>query len=616
MGGAVRLLLLPHRGQALAQLAFIGVALRGGARDPGRRHARWSAGCSRVGTPPVAGLLISRLLDRLREARPSRGARASCARASAHPARARHRAGRVRHARRRRRASDAGTPPPSASSAGPRPRRSGSRCATLIIPPELARAPRRAPAGARRAADAEPPTTERTRSSCCAATAAASRPRRPSRGSRSRGEVLARGLHPRRDRAPAPAGRARGAAARAGGARGGRAGGRDGQRHAAAGGRGARAPHASTTSCATSWPGCAACSTPTPPRSTWPRTSDSCWRPRRRRGRRPDREPVPFGEGFAGRVAVEREPMLVQDPPPAELPYPALALEIDSLIGVPLLAEGEVTGVLVVGAAAPRRLLRRRPDAAAAGRRPGGARDRPRARVRARAQDRRDAPAQPAAGPPAAAARADGGGALPARRRRGRGRRRLVRRDPDPRRRGRPGDGRRGRQGPRRRRRWSAGCAARCAPTRSRATTPARVVEQLNRLLWTEAEESQMATLLYVVVDPAAEHGPLGQRRAPAAAAVSRRPTPQLPRGRQLGAARRAAVPRLRGGRRSRLDPGATVVLYTDGLVERPGEHIDDGLERLAAAVRGRAGDPQRALRPPARDARARAAARRTTWPC
>ena len=43
----------------------------------------------------------------------------------------------------------------------------------------------------------------------------------------------------------------------------------------------------------------------------------------RRRGRRPrPAEPLPFGEGFAGRVAAEREPMLVQDPAPAELPYP------------------------------------------------------------------------------------------------------------------------------------------------------------------------------------------------------------------------------------------------------------------------------------------------------
>jgi anti-sigma regulatory factor (Ser/Thr protein kinase) len=33
------------------------------------------------------------------------------------------------------------------------------------------------------------------------------------------------------------------------------------------------------------------------------------------------------------------------------------------------------------------------------------------------------------------------------------------------------------------------------------------------------------------------------------------------------------------------MDPGALVVLYTDGLVERPGENIDSGMNRLAAAV-------------------------------
>ena len=112
--------------------------------------------------------------------------------------------------------------------------------------------------------------------------------------------------------------------------------------------------------------------------------------------------PWPFGDGFAGRVAQTREPLLAQDPTPDELPYPALEeLAVDSMIGVPLLAEGEVTGVLVVCASAPRHFTLRRPDPAAAGRRPRGAGHRPRARVRARAPDRRDAPAQPAAGAPA-----------------------------------------------------------------------------------------------------------------------------------------------------------------------------------------------------------------------
>ena len=33
------------------------------------------------------------------------------------------------------------------------------------------------------------------------------------------------------------------------------------------------------------------------------------------------------------------------------------------------------------------------------------------------------------------------------------------------------------------------------------------------------------------------------------------------------------------------LRPGATVLLFTDGLYERPGEDIDEGLERLRAVV-------------------------------
>lgn len=39
---------------------------------------------------------------------------------------------------------------------------------------------------------------------------------------------------------------------------------------------------------------------------------------------------------------------------------------------------------------------------------------------------------------------------------------------------------------------------------------------------------------------------------------------------------------------------GATVVLYTDGLIERRGEDIDTGLDRLAAALlRHRHADPE-----------------------
>jgi hypothetical protein len=41
------------------------------------------------------------------------------------------------------------------------------------------------------------------------------------------------------------------------------------------------------------------------------------------------------------------------------------------------------------------------------------------------------------------------------------------------------------------------------------------------------------------------------------------------------------------------LGPGATAVLYTDGLVERRDEDIDHGLDLLARTLAGAAGGPE-----------------------
>ncbi len=303
-------------------------------------------------------------------------------------------------------------------------------------------------------------------------------------------------------------------------------------------------------------------------------------------------EKLPFGEGFAGRVATGREPILVQDPGAAELPYPALEeLGIDSLIGLPLLAEGGVTGVLVVCAAAPRHftsedmnLLRLAADRVALALDHARVYEREHriAETLQRSLLPERLPQLPGLSVAArylpAAAEAEVGGdwydVLPT----PNGGVGLVMGDVA-----------------------GKGLAAASMVGRLRSAlrayaleghSPVRVVEQLNRLIWTEEDESQMATLVYVVVDPVAEqlhwvnagHPPpllLTEERLPhylesgASVPLGVLPFPEY---------QEATVP---------IDPGATVVLYTDGLVERPGENIDTGLDRLADIVRGSTTQPQ-----------------------
>jgi serine phosphatase RsbU (regulator of sigma subunit)/anti-sigma regulatory factor (Ser/Thr protein kinase) len=121
---------------------------------------------------------------------------------------------------------------------------------------------------------------------------------------------------------------------------------------------------------------------------------------------------------------------------------------------------------------------------------------------------------------------------------------------------------------------------------------PSTVVEQLNRLVWNEAEEAQMATLLYAVVDPAAS-----RLRWVNAGHLA----PLLVVGDGLthfveggGSVPLGVLPFPTYEEMSvRMEPGTSLVLYTDGLVERPGEHIDEGMARLAERVREVPDDPQ-----------------------
>ena len=54
-----------------------------------------------------------------------------------------------------------------------------------------------------------------------------------------------------------------------------------------------------------------------------------------------------------------------------------------------------------------------------------------------------------------------------------------------------------------------------------------------------------------------------------------------------------AAVANERQTQTVSLDPGSTLVLYTDGLIERRRRPLDDGFQKLAAVVTPQLGDPE-----------------------
>src|SRR4029079_4253835 len=64
---------------------------------------------------------------------------------------------------------------------------------------------------------------------------------------------------------------------------------------------------------------------------------------------------IPVGRGFAGRIAAERRPVAIEDVDHADILNPILREKgIRSLLGVPLLVEGRVIGLLHVGSLSPR----------------------------------------------------------------------------------------------------------------------------------------------------------------------------------------------------------------------------------------------------------------------
>jgi GAF domain-containing protein len=63
---------------------------------------------------------------------------------------------------------------------------------------------------------------------------------------------------------------------------------------------------------------------------------------------------VPLGEGFAGRIAATREPLVVDDVTAFPVVNPFLREHLQSVAGVPLVTAGRLVGVLHVGTVLPR----------------------------------------------------------------------------------------------------------------------------------------------------------------------------------------------------------------------------------------------------------------------
>jgi len=64
---------------------------------------------------------------------------------------------------------------------------------------------------------------------------------------------------------------------------------------------------------------------------------------------------IPLGAGFAGRVAAQRRPLVVEDAATVEIIDPEVRAAARSLVGIPLISRGELLGVLAAATATRRR---------------------------------------------------------------------------------------------------------------------------------------------------------------------------------------------------------------------------------------------------------------------
>ena len=142
-------------------------------------------------------------------------------------------------------------------------------------------------------------------------------------------------------------------------------------------------------------------------------------------------------------------------------------------------------------------------------------------------------------------------------------------------------------------------------------SSPAEVMARVNRLVM--SGEDAMATVLYIVLDRETGEVTYSAAGHPPPLVLAPDGAHFLEGGRSMpiGAADPAVFREATGV----VPPGSTLLLYTDGLVERRGVPLEDSLERLAEAA-GEAEDDLEKLCERVLGAVLPGATRATTWPC